>query len=150
MLFLKASEDSPLMKLRSGRVNAHPSAGELEEAAVSVHREGGCPPAAGASASCSRKRALLKARCRARLGYVNVRSWRGKRYFRKDGTFDASRFDTCVELAKRRMAELIAQHSGQTLEQIQEDSERDRWFTAEAAKDYGLCDAVILRRGEIL
>lgn len=51
---------------------------------------------------------------------------------------------------KRRMAELIAHHSGQPLEQIQTDSERDRWFTAEQAKDYGLVDAVILRRGEIV
>ena len=51
---------------------------------------------------------------------------------------------------KRRMADLIAEHSGQPLEQIQSDSERDRWFTAEEAKEYGLCDAVILRRGEIV
>ena len=51
---------------------------------------------------------------------------------------------------KRRMAELIAEHSGQPLEQIQTDSERDRWFTAEEAKEYGLCDSVILRRGEIV
>jgi ATP-dependent Clp protease protease subunit len=50
---------------------------------------------------------------------------------------------------KRRMAELIAQHSGQPVEQIQADSERDRWFTAEGAKDYGLVDHVIVRRGEI-
>ena len=47
------------------------------------------------------------------------------------------------------MAELIAEHSGQPLEQIQADSERDRWFTAEGAQDYGLVDKVILRRGEI-
>jgi ATP-dependent Clp protease protease subunit len=51
---------------------------------------------------------------------------------------------------KRRMAELIAQHSGQTVEQIRTDSERDRWFTAEAAKEYGLVDNVIVRRGELL
>jgi len=51
---------------------------------------------------------------------------------------------------KRRMAELIAEHSGQTFEQIRADSERDRWFTAEQARDYGLCDRVILRRGEML
>lgn len=50
---------------------------------------------------------------------------------------------------KRRMAELISHHSGQPLDQIQADSERDRWFTAEQARDYGLVDAVILRRGEI-
>jgi ATP-dependent Clp protease protease subunit len=51
---------------------------------------------------------------------------------------------------KRLMAERIAFHSGQTVEQIQEDSERDRWFTAEQAKDNGLIDSEILRRGEIL
>ncbi len=50
---------------------------------------------------------------------------------------------------KRRMAELTAQHSGKTFEQIQTDSDRDRWFSAEDAKDYGLCDEVIVRRGEI-
>ena len=50
---------------------------------------------------------------------------------------------------KRRMAELIAQHSGKTFEQIQADSERDRWFTAEQAVEYGLCDEVKSRRGEI-
>src|SRR5580765_1608365 len=50
---------------------------------------------------------------------------------------------------KRRMAELTAQHSGQALEQIQKDSERDRWFTAEEAQSYGLVDKVIVRRGQI-
>ena len=50
---------------------------------------------------------------------------------------------------KRRMAELIAHHSGQTVEQVTADSERDRWFTAEAATEYGLVDNVILRRGEL-
>ena len=47
---------------------------------------------------------------------------------------------------KRLMAERIAEHSGQTVEQIEADSERDRWFTAEQAKDYGIIDAVISRR----
>jgi ATP-dependent Clp protease protease subunit len=50
---------------------------------------------------------------------------------------------------KRRMAELTAHHSGQTLEQIQADSERDRWFTADQAKAYGLVDAVKTKRGEL-
>ena len=50
---------------------------------------------------------------------------------------------------KRRMAELTSEHSGQPIEKIQADSERDRWFTAEEAKAYGLVDSVILRRGEI-
>ena len=50
---------------------------------------------------------------------------------------------------KRRMAELTSHHSGQKVEQIQTDSERDRWFTAEGARDYGLVDKVIIKRGEI-
>ena len=49
---------------------------------------------------------------------------------------------------KNRMAELIAHHSGQTVEQIKADSERDRWFGAEDARIYGLVDKVITRRGE--
>src|SRR3954452_17856505 len=50
---------------------------------------------------------------------------------------------------KRRMAELIAFHTGQKVEQITADSERDRWFTSEAAKEYGIIDHVIVKRGEI-
>jgi ATP-dependent Clp protease, protease subunit len=55
-----------------------------------------------------------------------------------------------LAFTKRRMAELIAQHSGREVTQIQADSERDRWFTAEQAQEYGLVDHVIVRRGEIL
>jgi len=43
---------------------------------------------------------------------------------------------------KKRMAVLIAEHSGQTLETIEADSDRDRWFTAEEAQAYGLIDHV--------
>jgi len=50
---------------------------------------------------------------------------------------------------KRRMAELTAHHTGQPLERVQADSERDRWFTADEAQQYGLVDKVIVRRGEI-
>src|SRR4051794_9533879 len=50
---------------------------------------------------------------------------------------------------KRLMAERIAHHSGQPVEQIEQDSERDRWFTAEQAKAYGVIDHVISRRGEL-
>ena len=45
-----------------------------------------------------------------------------------------------------KMAELIAQHTGQTVEQIERDSDRDRWFTAEEAKDYGFVDQVVAQR----
>ncbi|TQF05391.1 ATP-dependent Clp protease proteolytic subunit [Kitasatospora acidiphila] len=44
---------------------------------------------------------------------------------------------------KRRMSELIAHHSGQTFDQITKDSDRDRWFTAEEAKAYGLIDDIM-------
>ena len=43
---------------------------------------------------------------------------------------------------KKRMAELIAEHSGQPIERIEADSDRDRWFTASEAQDYGLIDHV--------
>ncbi|MEU7926342.1 ATP-dependent Clp protease proteolytic subunit [Micromonospora sp. NPDC049801] len=44
---------------------------------------------------------------------------------------------------KRTMQELIAQHSGRTLDEIQRDWDRDRWFTAEQAREYGLVDRVL-------
>jgi ATP-dependent Clp protease protease subunit len=44
---------------------------------------------------------------------------------------------------KRMMAERIAHHTGQPVERIEADSDRDRWFTAEEAKDYGFIDQVI-------
>ena len=44
---------------------------------------------------------------------------------------------------KREMAKLIAEHTGQTFEQVTKDSDRDRRFTAEQAKEYGLVDHVI-------
>ncbi|MBQ1060938.1 MULTISPECIES: ClpP family protease [Micromonospora] len=46
---------------------------------------------------------------------------------------------------KRTMQELIARHSGRTLEEIQRDWDRDRWFTAEEAREYGLIDQVLSR-----
>ena len=47
------------------------------------------------------------------------------------------------------MAELIAEHSGQDVEQIIADSDRDRWFSAEEGREYGLLDHVISRAGEL-
>lgn len=44
---------------------------------------------------------------------------------------------------KRKMAEQIAHHTGQSVEQIERDSDRDRWFTAEEAKEYGFVDHVV-------
>jgi ATP-dependent Clp protease protease subunit len=44
---------------------------------------------------------------------------------------------------KHRMAELIGFHSGQSVDQITRDSDRDRWFTPEQAKEYGLIDDIM-------
>jgi ATP-dependent Clp protease protease subunit len=50
---------------------------------------------------------------------------------------------------KEMLAGRIAHHTGQTIEQIHKDSDRDRWFTAEEAKNYGIIDQVIVKRGEM-
>ena len=44
---------------------------------------------------------------------------------------------------KREINELQAEHSGQSVEQIERDSDRDRWFTPEQAREYGLVDHVV-------
>jgi len=44
---------------------------------------------------------------------------------------------------KRMMAERIAFHTGQNIERIEADSDRDRWFTAQEAREYGFIDRVI-------
>jgi ATP-dependent Clp protease protease subunit len=46
---------------------------------------------------------------------------------------------------KQILVERIAFHTGQPVERIEADSDRDRWFSAEEAKDYGFIDAVIER-----
>jgi ATP-dependent Clp protease protease subunit len=50
---------------------------------------------------------------------------------------------------KRRIAELTALHTGQTVEQITADADRDRWFTAEEARAYGLVDHVVAQPASI-
>ena len=50
---------------------------------------------------------------------------------------------------KRMMAERIADHTGQPIERIEADSDRDRWFTADEAKDYGIVDQVIAKASEV-
>ena len=44
---------------------------------------------------------------------------------------------------KQILLDLIAEHTGQPREQVEADADRDRWFTAEQAKDYGLVDQVV-------
>jgi ATP-dependent Clp protease protease subunit len=43
------------------------------------------------------------------------------------------------------MNRLNSEHTGQPLEKIQADSERDRWFTAQQALEYGFVDHVVAR-----
>jgi ATP-dependent Clp protease protease subunit len=50
---------------------------------------------------------------------------------------------------KKLMAQRIAEHTGQPVEQVEADSERDRWFTAAEAQEYGIVDQVISRRNEM-
>jgi ATP-dependent Clp protease protease subunit len=47
---------------------------------------------------------------------------------------------------KRRMEEIIVQHTGQPLEKVSKDMERDYFMTAEEAVEYGIIDAVLTRR----
>ena len=50
---------------------------------------------------------------------------------------------------KKKMAELIATHTGQPLDAIESDSDRDRWFTADEAKEYGFVDHVVSRARDV-
>jgi len=50
---------------------------------------------------------------------------------------------------KRTTIELIARHTGHTYEEIERDSDRDRWFTAQEAKEYGMIDHVITTAAEM-
>jgi ATP-dependent Clp protease protease subunit len=47
----------------------------------------------------------------------------------------------------QRMAEIISRHSGQEVEQVQQDIDRDRFMTPEEAVEYGLIDAIMQQRG---
>ena len=47
---------------------------------------------------------------------------------------------------KKRMNKILADNTGRTVEEIQQDTERDHWFTADEAKEYGLVDQVIHHR----
>ncbi|GAA3426063.1 ClpP family protease [Streptosporangium sandarakinum] len=50
---------------------------------------------------------------------------------------------------KQMLRERIAYHTGQPLERIEADSDRDRWFTAAEAKEYGFVDQVIRSTNEV-
>jgi ATP-dependent Clp protease protease subunit len=47
---------------------------------------------------------------------------------------------------KRRLEEILAKHTGQPLERVSKDTERDYFMTPEEAREYGIIDQVIARR----
>ena len=47
------------------------------------------------------------------------------------------------------MAVITAEHTGQTVEQIEKDADRDRWFTAQQALEYGFVDQIVTRVGQV-
>lgn len=49
-----------------------------------------------------------------------------------------------IRKLKQELYEIIASHTGQTVEKVHADSDRDKWFTALEAKEYGLVDEVLL------
>ena len=50
---------------------------------------------------------------------------------------------------KKQMAELTAQQTGKSLEQILKDHDRDHWFTAEEALEYGFIDKMVTRASDV-
>jgi ATP-dependent Clp protease, protease subunit len=51
-----------------------------------------------------------------------------------------------MEYIKARSTKLLAEHTGQTIEQIEKDCDRDRFMYADEAKDYGLIDHILYKR----
>ena len=51
-----------------------------------------------------------------------------------------------IQKLKKELYEIIAQHSGQPFEQVEKDSDRDHWFTADEAKAYGMIDEVLVKK----
>jgi ATP-dependent Clp protease, protease subunit len=51
---------------------------------------------------------------------------------------------------RAKMNELMAKHTGQAVERIERDTDRDRFMSAEEAREYGMIDNVIAHRGEIV
>jgi ATP-dependent Clp protease protease subunit len=49
---------------------------------------------------------------------------------------------------KQRLNEMLAKHTGQPIERIERDTDRDNFLSADAAVEYGLADKVLNKRGE--
>ena len=51
---------------------------------------------------------------------------------------------------RQKMNELMAKHTGQPIDRIERDTDRDRFMSADEAKEYGMVDYVITQRGEVV
>ena len=54
-----------------------------------------------------------------------------------------------LEKMRVKIIELISQESGNPVEKVQSDTDRDFWMNSEEAKEYGLVNAVITKRSEM-
>jgi ATP-dependent Clp protease protease subunit len=68
------------------------------------------------------------------------------------GGYQGQQTDIAIHAAetlalRRRLDEIFAQHTGQSYEQVNADMERDRYFTAVEAAEYGLIDRVLVANG---
>ncbi len=54
-----------------------------------------------------------------------------------------------LEFTKKAVERIIAEHTGQSEETISRDGDRDRWFTAEQAREYGMVDRVVVSLADV-
>jgi ATP-dependent Clp protease protease subunit len=54
-----------------------------------------------------------------------------------------------LEFTKKQIEKITAEHTGQSPETISRDGDRDRWFTAEEAKEYGMVDRVVVSLADV-
>lgn len=62
---------------------------------------------------------------------------------------DVEIYASQLERVGTTLLQLISKHTGQPLETVERDSQRDRWFTAEEAREYGLIDHILERVADV-
>jgi len=95
---------------------------------------------------------LLAAKKEDRLALPNARLLIHQPLFQGEVFGPASDLEiTAQEIlrTKRRIVELIAAETGQSVERVEQDTERDHWFSAQEAQEYGLVSRVIASRGDL-
>lgn len=51
-----------------------------------------------------------------------------------------------INKLKKELYDIIAIHSGKSYKQVEKDSDRDYWMTAQEAKDYGMIDHILIKK----